>query len=536
MNNFVTPEFLPAAPEIFLLAMTCAILLVDLFLAQPRRWITAALSYITLAGCAVITWTTADGQVVLTFSNMFFDDPLSDVLKMLVYASVITTLVYSRGYMRDRGLDKGEFYVLVLFATLGMMVMISAAHLLTLYLGLELMSLSLYALVALDRDSARATEAAMKYFVLGAIASGLLLYGMSMIYGATGTLELGGIAQALYHGVADRKIVLIFGLVFLVGGIAFKLGVVPFHMWLPDVYHGAPTAITLFISSAPKLAAFAMAVRLLVYGLFELSDQWQVMLMYLAVLSIAIGNLAAIAQRNLKRMLAYSAISHMGFMLLGLMSGVIGGRPDPHMIITAYSSAMYYVVAYVMMSLGSFGVILLLSRAGYEAENLEDFKGLNKRSPWFALIMGVLMSLGSFGVILLLSRAGYEAENLEDFKGLNQRSPWFALIMGVLMFSMAGVPFFIGFFAKFAVLLSAVRAGYIDVAIIAVMFSLVGAFYYLRVVKLMYFDAPTDAAPITASLDMRVLLSINGLAVALLGMFPNGIMALCRETMLLSLQ
>jgi NADH-quinone oxidoreductase subunit N len=493
MNNFVTPDFLPAAPEVFLLVMACAILLIDLVLGQTQRWITAALTYVALAGCALITWWTANGQVVLTFSNMFFDDPLSDVLKMLVYASVITTLVYSRGYLRDRGLDKGEFYLLVLFATLGMMVMISAAHLLTLYLGLELMSLSLYALVALDRDSVRATEAAMKYFVLGALASGLLLYGMSMVYGATGTLELGGIAQALYHGVADRRIVLIFGLVFLVGGIAFKLGVVPFHMWLPDVYHGAPTAITLFVSSAPKLAAFAMAMRLLVYGLFDLADQWQIMIMLLAVLSIAIGNLAAIAQTNLKRMLAYSAISHMGFMLLGLMSGVVGGRPDPHMIITAYSSAMYYIVAYVMMSLGAFGAIILLSRAGYEAENLEDFKGLNKRSPWFAAVMAMLM------------------------------------------FSMAGVPFFIGFFAKFAVLLSAVRAGYIGIAVIAVLFSLVGAFYYLRVVKLMYFDAPTDAAPIAAGLDMRLLLSANGLAVALLGMFPQGIMALCRETMVHSL-
>ena len=492
MNNFVTPDFYPASAELFLLLMTCGILLVDLFLSQAQRWLTALLTYVTLIGCAVITVMTADGQTVLTFANMFVDDTLADTLKLITYASVVVVLVYSRDYLRDRGLDKGEFYLLVLFATLGMMVMISAAHFLTMYFGLELMSLSLYALVALDRDSPRATEAAMKYFVLGALASGLLLYGMSMVYGGTGTLEIGAVMQSLYHGAAN-KTVLVFGLVFVVAGVAFKLGAVPFHMWIPDVYHGAPTAITLFIGSAPKLAAFAMAMRLLVYGLFDLSDQWQTMLMLLAIASIGLGNLAAIAQTNLKRMLAYSAISHMGFMLLGLMSGVVGGRPDPYMMVNAYSSAMYYTVAYVLMSLGSFGVILLLSRAGYEAENLEDFKGLNKRSPWFAFIMLVLM------------------------------------------FSMAGVPFFIGFFAKFSVLLAAVSAGYTGLAVTAVMFSLVGAFYYLRVVKLMYFDAPTDAAPITASLDMRLLLSANGLAVALLGMFPQTIMALCTQAMVRSL-
>jgi NADH-quinone oxidoreductase subunit N len=492
MNNFVSPDLYPAAPEIFLLAMACGILLIDLFLSQSRRWITAALTHATLIGCALITVFTFNDQVVLTFSNMFVDDSLADVLKLLVYASVIVMLVYSRGYLRDRGLDRGEFYLLVLFATLGMMVMISASHFLTLYLGLELMSLALYALVALDRDSARATEAAMKYFVLGALASGLLLYGMSMLYGATGTLEIGGVAQALYKGQAVGT-VMIFGLVFVVAGIAFKLGVVPFHMWIPDVYHGAPTAITLFIGSAPKFAAFAMAMRLLVFGMFDLAEQWQTMLMIMAVLSIAVGNLAAIAQTNLKRMLAYSTISHMGFMLLGLMSGVAGARPDPSMVVNAYSSAFYYTVAYVLMSLGAFGVILLLSRVGYEAENLEDFKGLNKRSPWFAFIMMVLM------------------------------------------FSMAGVPFFVGFFAKFSVLLAAIGAGYLWVAVIAVMFSLVGAFYYLRVVKLMYFDAPTDAAPIVAGIDMRVLLSVNGLAVALLGVFPQTVMSLCTQTLMRSL-
>jgi NADH-quinone oxidoreductase subunit N len=423
---------------------------------------------------------------------MFVDDLLADFLKLMTYLAVIMMLVYSRQYMADRGLDKGEFYVLVLYATLGMMVMISAANFVTMYLGLELMSLSLYGLVAIDRDSRRATEAAMKYFVLGALASGLLLYGMSMIYGATGSLEIGGVAQALYQGQSE-KTVLVLGLVFMVSGVAFKLGLVPFHMWIPDVYHGAPTAVTMFIGSAPKLAAFAMALRLLVYALFALAVDWQKMLLIMAVLSIGLGNLAAIAQSNIKRMLAYSAISHMGYMVLGLMSGIIGGQVDPFTAVNAYSSALYYTVAYV------------------------------------------LMSLGAFGMVLLLSRAGYEAENLEDFKGLNQRSPWFAAMMLIIMFSMAGIPFFVGFFAKFAVLLAAIKAGYTAVAVIAVMFSLIGAFYYLRVVKLMYFDRPVDSAPITAGLDLRVLLSLNGLAVAGFGLFPDALMMVCTTALMRSL-
>ena len=488
--NFLMPDFTPAAAEIFLLAMTCVILVTDLLLPRSQRWVIALLTQGTLIGCAAVTVLTADGQVLLTFSNMFVSDLLADFLKLLVYFSVSVMLIYSRDYLIARGLDKAEFYLLVLFATLGMMVMISASHFITIYLGLELLSLSLYALVALDRDSARATEAAMKYFVLGAMASGLLLYGMSMVYGATGTLEIGGVAQAIYHGVAN-KTVLVFGLVFLVSGLAFKLGVVPFHMWIPDVYQGAPTAVTLFIGTAPKLAAFAMAMRLLVYGMFELADQWQAMLMIMAVLSIALGNLAAIAQTNLKRMLAYSTISHMGYMLLGLISGVAAG--DRHFALNAYSSAMYYTVSYVMMS------------------------------------------LGTFGMILLLSRPGFEAENLDDFKGLNQRSPWFAAMMGMLMFSMAGVPFFIGFFAKFSVLLAVVDTGHVWLAVVAVFFSLIGAFYYLRVVKLMYFDAAADNAPIVASFDMRLLLSANGLAVALFGLFPQVLMSLCSFTLLHSL-
>ncbi|MGE5465985.1 MAG: NADH-quinone oxidoreductase subunit NuoN [Ignavibacteria bacterium] len=494
LNQFVTPDLLPAAPEIFLLIMACVILFTDLVVGQVQRWMMPALTVLTLVGCALISYVTMDGQVVLTFSNMFVDDLLADFLKIMVYVAVIAVVIYSRQYLAVRNLDKGEYYLLLLLATLGMMVMISAAHFLTLYLGLELMSLSLYALVAIDRDSARATEASMKYFVLGALASGLLLYGMSMVYGATGTLEIGGVAQAIFHGDASKmRTILVFGLVFIVAGVAFKLAAVPFHMWVPDVYDGAPTAITLFIASAPKLAGFAMAMRLLVYGMFELADQWQQMLLIMAWLSIGIGNLAAIAQTSIKRMLAYSSISHMGFMLLALMSGIVGGQVDPFSTLNAYSSALYYAVAYVLMTLGSFGMILLLSRSGHEADKLEDFKGLNKRSPWFAAVMLVMM------------------------------------------FSMAGIPFFVGFFAKFTVLLAALKAGYLYTVIFAVMMSLVGAYYYLRVVKLMYFDAPVDTAPIVAPVDMRVLLTLNGVAVALFGMLPDGIMMMCTTAMIRSL-
>lgn len=492
LNNFVLPVFQPAASELIVCGMALLILMVDVFISRSQRWIVALLSIVTLLGAALMTVVTSDGMTTLAFSNMFVDDTLADFLKVMTCIAVIMMLVYGRAYLQERDLDKGEFYVLVLFATLGMMVMISAANFVTLYLGLELLSLSMYALVAIDRDSARSTEAAMKYFVLGAMASGLLLYGMSMLYGATGTLEIGGVAQAIHQGGAPGNL-LVFGLVFTVAGIAFKLGVVPFHMWIPDVYHGAPTAVTMFLGSAPKLAAFAMAMRLLVYGMFGLAIEWQQMLLIMAVLSIALGNLAAIAQTNMKRMLAYSAISHMGFMLLGLTAGVAGGQVDPFTAVNAYSSALYYTVAYVLMTLGSFAMILLLSRPGHEAEMIEDFKGLNKRSPWAAAIMLVMM------------------------------------------FSMAGIPFFIGFFAKFSVLLATVKAGYTLVAVIAVMFSLVGAFYYLRVVKFMYFDAPTDTAPLRQDVDMRVLLTVNGLAVAVLGLFPESLLALCTLALVRSL-
>ena len=473
----------PAYPELFLLFMVCVVLIADLFMHDENRMATYTLTQFTLAGCAFITWFTATGEPTYTFSGMFVDDLMSDVLKLITYFGVMGILVYSRAYIQARGMFRGEFFSLALFSTLGMMIMISANHLLTLYLGLELLSLSLYAMVALQRDSARATEAAMKYFVLGALASGMLLYGMSMVYGASGTLELTRLAGMIADGSAKGNI-LIFGLVFLVAGVGFKLGAAPFHMWVPDVYHGAPTAVTTFIGSAPKLAAFAFVMRLLAQGLGteELVAEWRQMLIVMAVLSLLVGNIIAIAQTNLKRMLAYSTISHMGFLLLGVLSGDLNG----------YASAMFYVIVYVIMNLGAFGMIMLLSRAGFEAEELDDYKGLNRRSPWFAFLMLLLM------------------------------------------FSMAGIPPAAGFYAKLAVLQSVAQAGYLWLAVVAVMFSLIGAFYYLRVVKLMYFDEPVESAPIRATGDVRILMTINGLAMLLFGVLPQPLMALCVDSIIAS--
>jgi len=478
------PDFLLAAPEIFLLGMASLILVVDLFLPDSRRTWTYGLTQVALVGTAVLTFVLGGEEVAYTFNGMFVDDAMSDVLKAAACLTVSVMLAYSRGYVAARGMYRGEFFVLSLFATLGMLVMISANHFLVLYLGLELMSLSLYAMVALPRDSATSTEAAMKYFVLGALASGMLLYGMSMIYGATGSLEVTEVAQRIFDGEAIPTI-LMFGLVFVVAGIGFKLGVVPFHMWVPDVYHGAPTAVTLLIGTAPKLAAFAFIMRLLVeaLGVEQLLAEWRQMLIILAVASMAIGNITAIAQTNIKRMLAYSTISHMGFLLLGVLSGTLEG----------FGAAMFYTIVYVMMG------------------------------------------LGTFGMVLLLSREGFEADNLEDFKGLNQRNPWYAFIMLLLMFSMAGIPPTLGFWAKLFVLQAALSAGYIWLAVAAVLLSLVGAFYYLRVVKLMYFDAPTDTAPIAPAADTRVLLTANGLAMLLFGLMPGPLVTICESAIRLSL-
>jgi len=466
----------PAYPELFLLLMVCVILVADLFISDENRVVTYGLTQATLIGCTAITYLTATGEPVYTFSGMFVDDLMADVLKLLTYVGTMTILAYSRSYLTVRGMFRGEFFVLVMFAVLGMMVMISANHLLTLYLGLELMSLSLYALVALQRDSAVATEAAMKYFVLGALASGMLLYGMSMLYGATGTLEVTRLAEAIAGG-SPTDFVLVFALVFLVAGMAFKVGAVPFHMWIPDVYTGAPTAVTLMVSSAPKLAAFAFIMRVLAQalGAEQLVGEWQQMLVVLTVLSLIVGNVVAIAQTNLKRMLAYSTISHMGFLLLGILSGDLVG----------YSAGMFYVVIYV------------------------------------------LMNIGTFGMILLLSRAGFEAENLDDFKGLNQRNPWYAFMMLLLMFSMAGIPPTVGFYAKLAVLQAVLDAGYTWLAVLAVVCAVIGAFYYIRVVKLMYFDAPQDATPLVPAGESRMLMSINGLTMLVLGIVPQPLMALC---------
>lgn len=478
------PDFLLAAPEIFLLSMACFILIVDLFLSQRQRGWTHALTLFALVATAGAAFSLGNDEVVYTFNGMFVADPMSTVLKIAVCLAVAAMLAYSRAYVALRGMYHGEFHVLSLFATLGMLVMISANHFLVLYLGLELLSLSLYAMVALARDSSTSTEAAMKYFVLGALASGMLLYGMSMIYGATGSLEVTEVAQRIFEGDALPTI-LVFGLVFVVAGIGFKLGAVPFHMWVPDVYQGAPTAVTMLIGTAPKLAAFAFVMRLLVeaLGMEQLFVEWQKMLIILAVASLAIGNITAIAQTNIKRMLAYSTIAHMGFLLLGILSGTIEG----------FGAAMFYAMIYV------------------------------------------LMGLGSFAVILLLSREGFEADNLDDFKGLNQRNPWYAFIMLLLMFSMAGIPPTMGFWAKLFVLQAVVSVGHISLAVLAVLLSLIGAFYYLRVVKLMYFDAPVDSTPITPQAGVRVLISANGLAVLALGLAPGALLAICERAIQLSL-
>ncbi len=494
--NLASINLVPAYPEIFLLIAACVILLIDMFLSDSKRFITYGLSLAALAGCAALSMVDVhSGATAYTFHNMFVSDPMSSLLKVLSYLAVGLTLVYSRQYVSDRGMISGkmggEFYVLALFALLGQMVMISGNNFLSIYLGLELMSLSLYALVALRRDHAISTEAAMKYFVLGALASGFLLYGISMLYGATGSLDLTLVAKAAASGTV-KPIVLIFGLVFLVAGLAFKLGVVPFHMWVPDVYQGAPTAVTLLLGGAPKLAAFAICFRLLVEGLFPMVEHWQQMLVVLAVLSMAIGNITAIAQTNLKRMLAYSTISQMGFVLLGLLSGHVADNSLAAP--SAYSSAMFYVITYV------------------------------------------LTTLGTFGVILLLSRAGFEAENLEDIKGLNQRSPWFALVMLILMFSLAGIPPMMGFYAKLSVLQAVLGTGQVWLAVIAVLFSLIGAFYYLRVVKLMYFDEPNDVSKIVVNFDMRIALSMNGVAVLVLGLMPGSLMSACLTAIVKTLE
>jgi NADH-quinone oxidoreductase subunit N len=486
-------SWVAAYPEILLLVMACVIALVDLAVKSPLRGATYGLTLLTLASVAVLQGLYASsGQTIVGWSGMVVSDPMGNWLKCFATIAMMVTLVYGRAYAGSRDMLRGgELFTLALFSLLGMFVMISGHNFLVIYLGLELLTLSAYALVALRRDDLRATEAAMKYFVLGALASGFLLYGLSMVYGATGSLDLAEVMKAIAGGADTLKgspQVLTLGLVFVVAGLAFKLGVVPFHMWVPDVYHGAPTAVTLMIGGAPKLAAFAIVIRLLVEGMQPLAFDWQQMLAVLSVASLLVGNLAAIAQTNLKRMLAFSTIAQMGFMLLGLLAGVVQG--DGSNMANAYASSMFYVVTYV------------------------------------------LTTLGTFGVILLLSRDGFESEEIQDLAGLNQRSPLYAGVMAVCMFSLAGVPPLVGFYAKLAVLqalLASPDAFHVGLAVFAVLMSLVGAFYYLRLVKLMYFDAPTQTAPIEAGADVRSVLSVNGALVLILGIVPGGLMALCAQ-------
>jgi NADH-quinone oxidoreductase subunit N len=480
-------SLLAVYPEMLLLIMACVIAIFDLSVKDAKRTPTYILTLVTLA---VVAWLEASyasaGQTLYGFGRMVISDTMGNWLKCFSALAVMVTLVYGRAYAVSRDMLRGgELFTLGLFSLLGMFVMISGNNFLVIYMGVELLTLSSYALVALRRDDAVATEAAMKYFVLGSLASGFLLYGMSMLYGATGSLDLQEVFKAINSGQIRHQ-VLVFGLVFVVAGLAFKLGVVPFHMWIPDVYQGAPTVVTLMIGGAPKLAAFAMLIRLLVEGMLPLAIDWQQMLMLLAIASLTVGNLAAIAQSNIKRMLAFSTISHMGFVLIGMMSGVVNGNADAAG--NAYGSSMFYVVSYV------------------------------------------LTTLASFGIILLLSRDGFESEEISDFAGLNQRSPLYAGIMALCLFSLAGIPPMVGFYAKLSVLQALLASGssmYVVLAIYAVMMSLIGAFYYLRVVKVMYFDAPTSLAKITAAVDVRTVLAVNGALLLLLGLLPGALMTLC---------
>ena len=474
-------EVLLLAPEIWVFAMACIILVADLFMREERKGMIHLLAMVTVIFAAIVTlrvdYEHQGAWSATVFNGSFIRDPMGDVLKLFSYIVLAFVFVYAKHYLREFRMFRADFYTLCLFALLGIMLLISANSLVMIYLGLELTSLSSYALVAFNRDSTRGSEAAMKYFVLGSMASGMLLYGMSMIYGATGSLDLAVISGEVGSAGSD-DLMLIFGLTFLIVGLAFKLGVVPFHMWIPDVYDGAPAGVTLFIAAVPKMAAFAMAFRLLQTGLGDLQSDWHQMLAVLAVLSIVLGNVAAIAQTSIKRMLAYSTISHMGFVLLGFLPGTGEG----------YGAAMYYVIVYS------------------------------------------LMSAAAFASVILLSSKGVEAEHLDDFKGLNQRNNWYAAVLAMVMFSMAGVPVFVGFFAKWLVIQAALTAGLTWIAIIAVVFSVIGAFYYLRVVKLMYFDDPVNEQAINLPVDFRAVYSFNGILMIGLGIFSSSLIAICMSS------
>ena len=489
------PPFPDLLPEVVLLCCALVVTLADLWVKHPRRAPTYWLAQLSLVLVAAAHWYLFDaGNAVYTMGGMVVSDPLGHLLGFFASIALMITLVYARGYAAQHDILKGELFSLSMFSLLGIFIMLSANNFLVTYLGLELMSLSLYALTALRRDQSTATEAAMKYFVLGALASGFLLYGLSMMFGATGSLAIPEVFAAISSGRVNNA-VLVFGVVFVVAGLAFKLGAVPFHMWVPDVYQGSPTGVTLLLAGAPKLAAFALTFRLLVEGMSGLAADWQQMLVFLSVASMAIGNLAAIAQTNLKRMLAYSTIAQIGFMLLGFTPTVV--QMSTTSAANGYSSAMFYLVSYV------------------------------------------LTTLGTFGIVMLLSRQGFESDNLSDFKGLARRSPWYAAVMSIFMFSLAGIPPTVGFYGKLAVLQALVSTGesyYISLAVTAVVLSLIGAFYYLRVVKVMYFDEPAaDAHPLSASGDVRAVLSLNGLAVLGFGILPSSLMALCSQAVLKAL-
>ena len=476
--GFDLPDMLPAAAEIFLLGMACIVLVVDVYLPERFRRFTYQLSQASLAGAALLVLATFPDTRATTFEGAFVADPMAAVLKVFILVVSGFGLFYSRVHLEARRLMRGEYFVLGLFAVLGMLVLVSAGSFLTLYLGLELLSLSLYAMVALDRESRLASEAAMKYFVLGALASGMLLYGISMIYGSTGSLGFSAVAESVGAAATSgsgMRLTLVLGLVFVVVGVAFKLGAVPFHMWVPDVYEGAATPVTLFIGTAPKIAAFGMLMRALVEGLGALQADWSQMLVVLAVLSMGAGNVIALAQTNIKRMLAYSTIAHVGFIFVGVVSGTAAG----------YAASMFYVLTYA------------------------------------------LMALGGFAMVIWLGSAGEEADRLEDFRGLNERNPWFAFMMLILMLSMAGMPPFVGFWAKWSVLREVVASGMTWLAVVAVLFSVVGLFYYLRVVRLMYFDSPEEKAPVSSLADMRVVVSVNALAILALGIYPGALLRLC---------
>ncbi len=494
--QFTVPDFLPALPEIYLLAGACLVLLIDLLVKDGQRFITYLLSQVVLLITAFLVIASFPGlggifetlglssaEKVTTFSEMFVLDPMARILKISILLITVGIFIYSRNYLKNNAMYKGEYFTLGLFAVLGMMIMVSAKTMLLIYLGLELLSLSMYAMVAFKRDDGKASEAAMKYFVLGAIASGMLLYGMSIVYGVTGSLHLNHIAAYMSSNPVMGNIGLLLGLSFVIVGLGFKLGVVPFHMWVPDVYDGSPTSVTMFLGTAPKIAAFAMMIRLLVEGLGDMVQGWQQILAILAALSLLAGNIIAIAQTNIKRMLAYSTISHMGFVVMGILAGSQ----------TGYAASMFYIITYAVIAMGGFAIVILLSRKGYEADQLSDLKGLSSRNPWYAFMMMLFL------------------------------------------FSMAGVPPTVGFYAKLSVIKAVVDANIIWLAVFSVVMSVIGAYYYLRAIKLMYFDQPDELTttvrkPFTdvkVQWDYSLLLSANGLFVLVLGILPGLLMSLC---------